>query len=85
MAAALAAFAGIGRLTTRGRSAPETAATAVAATLTLWEPGLGFVLVPVAVGVAVSRVTLRVHHISDVLAGALLGLAGAVGASRLLF
>lgn len=66
-------------------SGHAAAATAVAATLTLWEPGLGFVLVPLAVGVAVSRVTLRVHHVSDVLAGAALGLAGAVGASRLLF
>ena len=34
--------------------------------------------------VAYSRVTLRVHHVSDVVAGAALGLTGAVVAARLL-
>jgi membrane-associated phospholipid phosphatase len=34
--------------------------------------------------VAYSRVALRVHHVSDVLAGAALGLTGAVVAARLL-
>ncbi len=44
--------------------------------------------VPLALGlaalIAASRVTLRVHHLSDVVAGALLGAAGGLGALRLL-
>jgi membrane-associated phospholipid phosphatase len=34
--------------------------------------------------VAVSRVTLRVHHVGDVAAGAALGLAGAIAATAIL-
>jgi len=34
--------------------------------------------------VAYSRVALRVHHLSDVLAGVALGLGGTIGASQLL-
>jgi membrane-associated phospholipid phosphatase len=45
---------------------------------------LGPVVVPLAALVGYSRVRLRVHHLSDVLAGAVLGLAGAIVASRLL-
>jgi undecaprenyl-diphosphatase len=41
-------------------------------------------LVPVAAVIALSRVSLRVHHVSDVVAGMLLGLAGAVAATALL-
>jgi undecaprenyl-diphosphatase len=66
-------------------SGHAAAATAVAATLTRWEPRLGLLVVPIAVAVAVSRVRLRVHHVSDVLAGVALGLAGALGATELLF
>jgi undecaprenyl-diphosphatase len=66
-------------------SGHAAAATAVAATLTLREPNLGFALVPLAVAVAASRVALRVHHVTDVVAGAALGLGAAVGVTRLLF
>jgi undecaprenyl-diphosphatase len=66
-------------------SGHAAAATAVAATLTWWEPRVGLVVIPLAVAVSVSRVRLRVHHVSDVLAGAALGLGGALGATHLLF
>lgn len=66
-------------------SGHAAAATAVAATVTLAEPRAGVILLPVAVAVAVSRVTLRVHHLSDVVAGAGLGLTGAIWAHQLLF
>jgi undecaprenyl-diphosphatase len=66
-------------------SGHAAAATAVAATLTRWDPRLGLLVLPVAAAVAVSRVRLRVHHVSDVLAGAALGLAGALGAAQVLF
>lgn len=66
-------------------SGHAAAATAVAATITRWDPRLGLLLIPLAVTVAVSRVRLRVHHVSDVVAGAALGLAGALGAEQLLF
>ncbi len=65
-------------------SGHAAAATAVAATVTLVDPVLGPVVLPLAALVAYSRVHLRVHHVSDVLAGAALGLAGAMVASRLL-
>jgi undecaprenyl-diphosphatase len=66
-------------------SGHAAAATAVAVTVTLAEPAAGLLLLPLALAVAVSRVTLRVHHISDVMAGAALGLTGAVWAYQLLF
>jgi undecaprenyl-diphosphatase len=66
-------------------SGHAAAATAVAMTVTLVEPAIGVPLLPIAVAVAVSRVTLRVHHLSDVVAGAALGLAAAVGAYQFLF
>jgi undecaprenyl-diphosphatase len=66
-------------------SGHAAAATAVALTITLAEPGAGAVLLPAAVAVAASRVTLRVHHLADVVAGAALGASGALWASRLLF
>jgi len=66
-------------------SGHAAAATAVAATLTLREPTLGFALVPLAVAVAASRVALRVHYVTDVVAGAALGLGAAVGVTRILF
>jgi undecaprenyl-diphosphatase len=65
-------------------SGHAAAATAVAATVTLADPRVGAGLLPLAALVAYSRVSLRVHHVGDVLAGMILGLGGAVVASRLL-
>jgi membrane-associated phospholipid phosphatase len=53
--------------------------------VTYAHPAAGLVALPVAVAVCASRVRLRVHHASDVLAGALLGLGGAFLATRLVF
>jgi undecaprenyl-diphosphatase len=64
-------------------SGHATAATAVAVTLSLAVPSLAALLLPLAVLVAASRVTLRVHHIGDVLAGAALGMLAALLAARL--
>jgi undecaprenyl-diphosphatase len=64
-------------------SGHASASTALAVTLTAAHPWLGPVLVPLALLVAASRVTLRVHHPSDVVAGVLLGLAGAAAALTL--
>jgi undecaprenyl-diphosphatase len=66
-------------------SGHSAAVTAVAATLALAHPPAGLVALPIAVAVCASRVQLRVHHVSDVLAGALLGLGGAILATRLVF
>jgi undecaprenyl-diphosphatase len=65
-------------------SGHAAAATAVAATLAFARPLLAPFVLPLAVLVAASRVTLRVHHPGDVVAGALLGLAGALVAAHLL-
>jgi undecaprenyl-diphosphatase len=65
-------------------SGHAAAACAVGGTITLAHPLLAPVLLPLAAMIAASRVTLRVHHIGDVVAGALLGLAGAVAAAALL-
>ncbi len=59
-------------------SGHAAAATAVAATISFAHPMLGPVLLPIATIVAVSRVRLLVHHVGDVVAGACLGLGGAV-------
>ena len=59
-------------------SGHAAAATAVTATVALAHPALAPALLPVATLVAASRVTLRVHHVGDVVAGAALGLAGAI-------
>lgn len=61
-------------------SGHSAASTAVAATLALIHPWLAPITLPVAVAVCISRVRLRVHHRADVVAGAALGLAGAVAA-----
>jgi undecaprenyl-diphosphatase len=58
--------------------------TAMSGTVALAHPLLAPVLLPLAAAVAASRVTLRVHHLADVVAGAALGLAGAVGAAALI-
>jgi undecaprenyl-diphosphatase len=65
-------------------SGHAAASMAVGATLTYAHPFLGPAVLPLAILVAVSRVKLRVHYTGDVVAGALLGLCGAVG-STLLF
>jgi undecaprenyl-diphosphatase len=65
-------------------SGHAAAVTAISATIALWEPWLGVVLLPLAAGVAASRVTLRVHHVGDVVAGAALGAAGAAAAAAVL-
>src|SRR5260370_347562 len=58
--------------------APAAGAPAVAATVAYVHPLLGPALIPLAGWVAASRVTLRVHHASDAIAGAGLGAAAAV-------
>lgn len=65
-------------------SGHAAAATAISGTVALAHPVLAPVLLPVAAMIAASRVTLRVHHLGDVIAGALLGLAGAVGSALLI-
>jgi undecaprenyl-diphosphatase len=65
-------------------SGHAAAATAVAASVAIAHPMTGLALLPLAALVAASRVTLRVHHVGDVVAGAALGLAGAIGAAALL-
>jgi membrane-associated phospholipid phosphatase len=53
-------------------------------TLSLAHAWLAPLLLPLAAAVTVSRVRLRVHHASDVVAGAALGVAGALTAAALL-
>jgi len=65
-------------------SGHAAAATAISGTVALAHPLLAPVVLPVAALIAVSRVTLRVHHLGDVVAGVLLGLAGAVGSALLI-
>jgi len=64
-------------------SGHAAAATAVAGTIALHAPWLTPALLPLVALVAASRVLLRVHHISDVVAGAGLGLVGALVATVL--
>jgi len=65
-------------------SGHSAAATAVAASLAFAHPWLAPVALPLAGAICLSRVRLRVHHRTDVLAGAALGLAGALAARSLL-
>jgi len=65
-------------------SGHAAAATAVAAAVAIAHPLLAPFVLPLAGVVAYSRVALRVHHVSDVLAGVAVGLAGAIGATYLL-
>ena len=62
-------------------SGHAAAASAVGGTIAIAHPSLAPVLLPLAALIAVSRVSLRVHHRGDVIAGGLLGLAGAVAAA----
>jgi undecaprenyl-diphosphatase len=65
-------------------SGHAAAATAVAVTIVLAHPLSAPLLLPLAGMVAHSRVALRVHHISDVVIGVALGLAGAIAAAYIL-
>jgi undecaprenyl-diphosphatase len=65
-------------------SGHAAAATAVATSISLAHPALAPALLPLAMLIARSRVTLRVHHPGDVIAGAVLGACGAIGANALL-
>jgi undecaprenyl-diphosphatase len=64
-------------------SGHAAAATAVASTVAYAQPEAGMLALPLAAAVCASRVALKVHHVSDVLAGALLGLGGAVLATSI--
>ncbi len=57
-------------------SGHSAAATAVSSTLALTHPQLAPLVLPLAAIVCFSRVRLGVHHVTDVVAGAALGLAG---------
>jgi len=65
-------------------SGHAAAASAVGGTIALAHPLLAPVLLPLAALIAVSRVRPRVHHVGDVIAGLVLGLAGAIGAAALI-
>jgi undecaprenyl-diphosphatase len=65
-------------------SGHAAAASAMGGTIALAHPLLAPVLLPLAALIAVSRVRLQVHHVGDVIAGLVLGLAGAVGAAALI-
>jgi undecaprenyl-diphosphatase len=65
-------------------SGHAAAATAVAATVAIAHPMVAPIALPLAGVVSYSRVALRVHHWSDVLAGVALGLGGAIAAAYLL-
>ena len=65
-------------------SGHAAAACAITGTISIAHPVLAPVLLPIAATIAASRVTLRVHHVGDVIAGVLLGLAGAAGAALLI-
>ena len=65
-------------------SGHAAAACAVSGTIAIAHPLLALILLPLAATVAASRVTLRVHHVGDVIAGVLFGLAGAAAAALLI-
>ena len=65
-------------------SGHAAAACALSGTIVIAHPLLAPVLLPLAALISISRVTLKVHHVGDVVAGALLGLAGAAGAALLI-
>jgi undecaprenyl-diphosphatase len=64
-------------------SGHAAAVSAIATTVTLSQPMLAVLIVPVAVAISASRVALRVHHVSDVVAGVTLGVAGGVAGAAL--
>ncbi len=59
-------------------SGHSAASTAVATSLSLGHPWLAPLALPLAALVCASRVRLGAHHLTDVVAGAALGLAGAL-------
>ena len=65
-------------------SGHAAAACAIGGTIAIAHPVLTPILIPLAALIAASRVTLRVHHVGDVVAGVLLGLVGAAGAALLI-
>ena len=65
-------------------SGHAAAATAVAVSVALAQPFLAALVLPLAALIAYSRIYLRVHYASDVVAGAVLGVAGALVATKLL-
>jgi undecaprenyl-diphosphatase len=65
-------------------SGHAAAACAITGTIAIAHPLLAPALLPLAAVVSASRVTLRVHHLGDVIAGVFLGLAGAVAAAVLI-
>lgn len=65
-------------------SGHAAAASAVGGTIAIAHPLLAPVLLPLAALIAASRVTLRVHHLGDVVGGVVLGLLGAVAAALLI-
>jgi undecaprenyl-diphosphatase len=65
-------------------SGHSAASMAVALSLALAHPWLAPVALPMAGAICYSRVRLRVHHRTDVVAGAALGIAGALAARGLL-
>jgi undecaprenyl-diphosphatase len=65
-------------------SGHAAAACAISGTIAIAHPVLTPILIPLAALIAASRVTLRVHHVGDVVAGVLLGLVGAAGAALLI-
>ena len=65
-------------------SGHAAAATAVATTAAIAYPWTAPLALPLAAAVSYTRVALRVHHTSDVLAGVVLGLGGALAAAALL-
>ena len=65
-------------------SGHAAAASAVGGAIAIAHPLLAPVALPLAALVAASRVTLRVHHVGDVVGGAVLGLLGAVAAALLI-
>jgi undecaprenyl-diphosphatase len=65
-------------------SGHAAAVSAIATTVTLSQPVLALLVVPLAVVVSASRVALRVHHVSDVVAGVALGVAGGIAGTALL-
>ena len=64
-------------------SGHAAAVSAIATTVTLSEPVLSVQVVPLAVAISASRVALHVHHVSDVVAGVTLGVAGGVAGAAL--
>jgi undecaprenyl-diphosphatase len=66
-------------------SGHAAAVTAIATTAAVAYPWAAPIAISLAGLVSYSRVALRVHHPSDVLAGVALGMGGAIGATALLW